>query len=429
MVGMRQESEIEPLHEELLARKKRQHAAFVSARLILVSLFIILWPLMFVLRLYLPIGFLVALLVEAACLVIYGRATRGVRDVRTLDRYHYLLLVGEIGFHTAMVYYLGGVSWLGAISYIYAILYANAFLPWRQALVFAAALSVTATSMMILEARGVVAHQWFLEQGPERFQDPRFLATSAIMFVGVMFTISFWMAWIGSEMRRERDEALKAADSLGSMQEELRQLNEELERKVQERTEALAWRAEHDQLTGLLNRGAIARRCQELIALAQRTDKPLAVVMADADGFKRCNDVGGHLHGDEVLRLMAHALRSACRGTDLVGRLGGDEFLVVLFDATHEGVRRLVESAHESLDRMRALATDPRLPLPYLSFGAAFFPEHGSDVEELVRVADHAMYRVKQRGGRSWEIGVAADAVAPVSTTKSFIKDETPAHG
>ena len=149
--------------------------------------------------------------------------------------------------------------------------------------------------------------------------------------------------------------------------------------------------------------------------------------MADADGFKRCNDVGGHLHGDEVLRLMAHALRGACRATDLVGRLGGDEFLVVLFDANGEGVRRLVEAAHESLSRMRALAKDPNLPLPYLSFGAAFLPEHGSTMEELVRVADHAMYRVKQRGGRSWEIGTAADAMAPSPTAALPAAGETAA--
>lgn len=392
---------------DTFAQNKRQHRAFALARLVLVLLFVGLWPLMFLLRLTLPVGFLVALVVEAVTLVGYGWLVRRARSARTLDRLHYVLLTAEIGFHSAMVYYLGGVSWLGPIAYIYAVLYAGAFLSRWQTVIFTAAVSSAAVTLMSLDGAGVIPHQWFLPQGPDRYQDPRFLATSAIMFVGVLGTVAFWVAWLGSEMRRERDEALTANVELVTVQAQLRALNEELERKVEERTEALLRRAETDQLTGLLNRGAVTRRFRELLALAQRGGRPLAVVLADGDNFKACNDLGGHPHGDRILQFLARGLAEKSRETDYIGRMGGDEFLMVLPDTSALGAVKLCRRVARYIEKKKDRAWEG-LPVPTLSFGIAVFPNCGSDADDLIRSADQAMYQAKREGGNRWRFSGGA---------------------
>lgn len=405
---------------DTFAQNKRQHRAFALARLVLVLLFVGLWPLMFLLRLTLPVGFLVALVVEAVTLVGYGWLVRRARSARTLDRLHYVLLMAEIGFHSAMVYYLGGVSWLGPIAYIYAVLYAGAFLSRWQTVIFTAAVSSAAVTLMSLDGAGVIPHQWFLPQGPDRYQDPRFLATSAIMFVGVLGTVAFWVAWLGSEVRRERDEALTANVELVTVQAQLRALNEELERKVEERTETLLKRAETDQLTGLLNRGAVTRRFRELLALAQRGGRPLAVVLADGDNFKACNDLGGHPHGDRILQFLARGLAERSRETDYIGRMGGDEFLMVLPDTSALGAVKMCRRVARYIEKKKDRAWEG-LPVPTLSFGIAVFPNCGSDADDLIRSADQAMYQAKREGGNRWRFsgGASEEEESEVSGAKA----------
>lgn len=399
--------------------RKRQHRAFVSARLMLVLLFIALWVVMLAARLALPVGFLVALVVEVGVLLGYGWLARVARSARTLDRLHYALLTAEIGFHSAMVYYLGGVSWLGSIVYIYAILYAAAFLSRWQTVVFTAGVAAASLSLLSLEGAGVIPHQIFLPQGPDRLEDPRFLATSAIMFVGVLGTIAFWVAWLGSEVRRERDDVLRANEKLVAVQGQLRALNEELEGKVEERTAALRVRAETDQLTGLLNRGAITRRFQELLALAQRGGRPLAVVLADGDKFKECNDRGGHPYGDRILQFLARALVEKSRETDHVGRMGGDEFLIVLPDTDGPGAVRVCRRVARYIEKKREEAWEG-LPVPTLSFGIALFPSCGASVDELIRTADQAMYEAKGDRRKRWRFsGMALKEEKEASGTKA----------
>lgn len=393
--------------EGQLAEKRRQHRAFVGARLLLVSLFLGLWLLLWPTGYGLPYGFMFVLVGETGALLIYLRLVAGVRQERTLDRLHYVLLTAELGFHTAIFYFLGGLSWLGAVAYIYALMYATVFLTWRQAVAFTVAVAVAFMTLVSLDGSGLIPHQWFLPQGPDRFRDPEFIVTTSLAFVGVLATVTFWMVFIGNEVRRERDEALKANASLVNAQDELRRLNDELERKVQERTRALLRRAEIDQLTGLRNRGAVTRRCQEMLLLAKRGKRPLAVVMADADGFKACNDEGGHQYGDWVLQALARGLKEGCRGSDIVGRMGGDEFLIVLPDTAEQGALHVCRRVAERLEERKAEHRRDGLPWPSLSFGVAIFPEHGSGLDELIRVADRAMYEAKASGGGCWKAGVS----------------------
>lgn len=371
----------------------------------LVALFIGLWLLLVPVGYPMPYGFLFVLLAESGALFAFMFAVARAPDMRSLQRMHFLLLAVELVCHTAMVYYLGGVSWLGCVAYIYALMYASVFLSLPQAAAFTAAVGAAYLAIISLDAAGTIPHQWYLPQGPDRYKDTEFLVTTSLAFVGVLATITFWMVFIGQELRKERDVAIRANHELLKAQEELRILNEELEKKVEERTRTLSWRAEHDILTGLLNRGAISRRSQELLALARRGGRPLCIVVADGDNFKVCNDISGHAYGDEVLRATAECLCQSCRESDVVGRLGGDEFLIVLPDTDVKGAlkfcKRLLRQVEERRLSWRLAGPD----LPTVSLGVAVFPDHGSDVDELIRIADRAMYDAKAAGGNRAAVG------------------------
>jgi len=405
---------------DTLARNKRQHKAFVSARLALVLLFMALWLILIPIGYPMPVGFALVLAGEAAVLLAYRWRLAKVQEERTLHRLHYLLLALELVFHTGIVYFLGGLSWLGSVAYIYALMYATVFLSPRQAVAFTAAVAAAFITIVSLDGLGVVPHQWYLPQGPDRFRDLGFVVTTTVAFIGVLATVTFWMVFIGSEVRRERDEALRANAELMTVQGQLRALNEELERKVEERTEALLKRAETDQLTGLLNRGAITRRFREMLALAQRGGRPLAVVLADGDNFKACNDLGGHPHGDRILQFLARGLADKSRETDYIGRMGGDEFLMLLPDTSALGAVKLCRRVAQYIEKKKDRAWDG-LPVPTLSFGIAVFPDCGSDADDLIRAADQAMYEAKREGGNRWRFsgGVAEEEEPAASGAKA----------
>lgn len=413
---------------DALAAKLRHHRKFATARLMLVMMFIGLWVVIIPVGPVMPLGFLLVLIAEAGVLLYYRWLLGKARTVRALDRLHYCLLVCELGFHTAIVYFLGGLSWLGPMAYIYALMYATIFLTWRQAVLFTAAVVAAFTVLVSLDGAGVIPHQWYLPQDADRYQDPRFIATTVIAFVGVLFTVTFWMVFVGNEVRRERDEALKANAQLVGVQEQLRALAEELEHKVEERTEALLRRAETDQLTGLLNRGAIARRLREHLALAHRGARPLAVILADGDKFKSCNDRGGHPYGDRILQFLARGLSEKLRESDYVGRMGGDEFLMVLPDTDAAGAIRLCRRVTRYIEKKQERSWEG-LPVPTLSFGIAIYPDCARSSDELVRTADEAMYKAKREGGNCWRLGPGAaeteEVVAGVSRAGVFAKDGT----
>ncbi len=203
------ESALAIKNEELqLAESQRQYRAFLTARLLLVGLFIGLWVLLLALRYPMPPGVLGVLVIEGTALAGFLGAVRLARDVRALQHLHYAQLVVEFACHTAIVYFLGGVSWLGALAYIYALMYAVVFLSWRQVAVFTAAVVAAYLAVVSLDGTGLIPHQWYLPQGPDRYQNTEFLVTTSIAFAGVLATITFWMVFIGNELRRERDFAL-----------------------------------------------------------------------------------------------------------------------------------------------------------------------------------------------------------------------------
>jgi diguanylate cyclase (GGDEF)-like protein len=394
--------------------KKRQYRAFVTARIVLVGLFIALWQLFFVFGYPMPYGFLVVLTVEMAVLIGFLVLVKWLNHDDSLDRFHILLLACEIVLHSAIFYFLGGVSWLGAIAYLFALMYAAVFLSYSQAVIFATLVSLSFIGVVVLDGTETLPHQWYLPQGPLRYQDADFVVPTTVGFVGVAFAVTIWMVFIGSEMRRERDIAVEAYKQLMATQRQLENLNEELEMKVAERTRTLVFRAEHDNLTGLYNRGSITRRCQEAIALARRSGHHVAVIVADGDRFKRCNDSGGHGYGDHVLRVVADTIRDTSRESDFVGRLGGDEFLIVLPDTGAVGAARYCRRILRALAEAGPASGNASLHFPGLSLGIAIFPDHGPAADLLIRAADAAMYSAKNRGGNSYCLA------GPIATATGF---------
>lgn len=166
---------------------------------------------------------------------------------------------------------------------------------------------------------------------------------------------------------------------------------------------ALRRRALHDPLTSLPNRYLFLDRLETAAARHRRFEgKGTAVLFIDLDEFKQINDSHGHEAGDAVLREVAARLLTSVRGTDTVGRLGGDEFAVICEDT---GVEEALVIANRILETCREPAQLAECELVAgLSIGIAVAPPYG--FEELVRRADEAMYRAKQRGGGCVEVAV-----------------------
>lgn len=159
-------------------------------------------------------------------------------------------------------------------------------------------------------------------------------------------------------------------------------------------------RAHHDALTRILNRAGLEERFQATCGFAERDGKGVAVALLDLDGFKPINDTHGHQVGDQVLQEVARRLSKSLRSYDQVARLGGDEFVVVFFDVkkTDQALQHLGQKL------LRALAppihlSEQALPIRVgVSIGFSRFPEDGKNLEDLLEVADAAMYQAKRQG-------------------------------
>jgi diguanylate cyclase (GGDEF)-like protein len=155
--------------------------------------------------------------------------------------------------------------------------------------------------------------------------------------------------------------------------------------------------AQFDSLTGAYTRGFAMAVMDRAVCRAARGDaKALGVLMLDLDHFKRINDAHGHARGDLVLKQTTHAMQSTLRAGDIVGRFGGEEFVVLLPGAD-------LEQAMSAAERCRAAVEKMTIPdAPYLSVtasvGVAAFPDHGKDLDELLKASDRAMYAAKANG-------------------------------
>ena len=159
-----------------------------------------------------------------------------------------------------------------------------------------------------------------------------------------------------------------------------------------------------DGLTGLLNRRGVDERAAELVAVARRYARPLSGVLVDVDHFKRVNDAHGHAAGDVVLREVAARLRGSARAADVLGRYGGEEFVVLLPETPLAGGVAVAEKL-ATLLRAAPIAVGPALAVPVTaSFGVTALVPEMTGPEQLYAAADAALYRAKHLGGDRIEV-------------------------
>lgn len=160
---------------------------------------------------------------------------------------------------------------------------------------------------------------------------------------------------------------------------------------------ALKYQATHDQLTGLWNRGMILEHLKREVSRARRKTAPVGVLMADIDHFKRINDSHGHRTGDTVLREVGQRMRSVLRDYDVIGRYGGEEFLLVLGGTEPTAARDVAERVRAAVHSQPFRDGSLELSVS-LSLGIACTTSVGFEPDALIHVADQALYQAKARG-------------------------------
>ncbi|SDM45735.1 diguanylate cyclase [Oryzisolibacter propanilivorax] len=200
---------------------------------------------------------------------------------------------------------------------------------------------------------------------------------------------------------RSSTEARQLGQALAGMTQRLLAANQALEETVQQRTrqlqqalQALERQASTDPLTGVLNRRGFDARMVALLGLARRSARPLSVVALDVDHFKRINDTHGHGAGDEVLRRLAASLQARARRSDVVARVGGEEFVVLLPDTDVAGARTIAQA----LLQVVAEQEDPVVGRVTISAGVAGLRGPEEEPATLLDRADAALYRAKREG-------------------------------
>ena len=222
----------------------------------------------------------------------------------------------------------------------------------------------------------VAGHHWTLSLSTQKAFEVRYgrgpETVTAVAGVGLSLLLAL-LAWL---MVNGRNRALRLASE---MTEELRQM------------------AQHDPLTGLPNRALFDDRLAQEFARAKRQNGRFAMVFLDLDHFKPINDNYGHAVGDQVLRWVAGQLQNSVRAADTVGRIGGDEFVVLLAQLSDsDAILTLAEKLHAAL--RQPFVVDGHALSISCCIGVAVYPQDGTDALTLTKGADDAMYRAKEAG-------------------------------
>lgn len=194
------------------------------------------------------------------------------------------------------------------------------------------------------------------------------------------------------------------------------------------RLEEASFRANYDPVTGLPNRRLLLDRLAQAIEIMKRDGLGLAVMFMDLDGFKAINDTFGHAAGDELLKTVGARLRDQVRGSDTVGRLGGDEFMVISLDVadSHTAGRlaaMIIEAVSAPIWLDGSGGQEVRVGA---SVGIALYPRDGAETIELINRADAAMYQAKQAGRGIWRDcggeAISGTEAVPARLAERFVR-------
>jgi diguanylate cyclase (GGDEF)-like protein len=301
--------------------------------------------------------------------------------------------------------------------------------------------AILAGSQGVLEAKGEDGVDWLLAHqvvytNPDGAFPLRVLITVPLKGVfeeanralsrdllGIILATLFLLvaAWFGSEwlMLRKFRALLGAAQQMRSGdlnartgipygEEELGQLArafDDMAGALQQRERKLQEQAISDPLTGLYNRRYLDEFLPRELARSGRSATPVAVMLIDLDHFKRVNDSSGHEAGDIALRAVGNLLRANVRGSDIACRFGGEEFALILPETDAEAALRRAEGIRVAIAELDLSYSGKPLGKITASFGLALFPDHAPDTDELLRVADVALYAAKGAGRNRVVVG------------------------
>ncbi|GEM_PF-2820152 len=200
---------------------------------------------------------------------------------------------------------------------------------------------------------------------------------------------------ISERKRQERElqEAKKAAEATSAMLRQAVRRAHRLNQQLRAAQKELEQRASTDPLTGTLTRRAVLERLDEELARSQRTGAPCGVGLIDLDRFKQLNDCYGHLAGDEALRVVAGRIATNLRPYDVIGRYGGEEFLLLMPGADAEEVRAILERVRQAVAASLVEVQGHQLKLTVSAGGVS---GRGDLLEDLIRAADEALYEAKR---------------------------------
>lgn len=200
------------------------------------------------------------------------------------------------------------------------------------------------------------------------------------------------VSWVHSVIKGNSDEAQKLLLTIGVNISERKRAEEEVIKMATE-----------DPLTGLSNRRMFQSELENKINSAKRYGFSIALFYLDLDLFKIINDTNGHEAGDKLLIQVAHLLKEGLRNTDLLSRIGGDEFTVVIQNDDLETIKTVAGKINNLLSQLGYSFNDMSYKVS-VSTGIAIYPDHGSSVNELLANADLAMYQAKEQGGGQYHI-------------------------
>ncbi len=169
---------------------------------------------------------------------------------------------------------------------------------------------------------------------------------------------------------------------------------------ISDDNETLARLAAKDGLTGLFNHAYIKERMKQELFRSQMYKHSMSLLMIDVDNFKSINDTFGHAFGDTVLKTVATLMKQNLRPTDIIGRYGGEEFLIILANAKNQDARLIAERLRITIEShsFEMLPSPAETFTVTVSIGGCTYPDHGQTVEELAAYADESLYIAKRKG-------------------------------
>jgi diguanylate cyclase (GGDEF)-like protein len=248
------------------------------------------------------------------------------------------------------------------------------------------------TSAWLIVRRRIADSDWSanLLMPMARVEDiARVAALTAAAGIALLLMLGVLLAQLRSRVRerkRSRRRLERAHRALGQQNEELRLLSEELRRK-----------SITDSLTGMANRAFFLDSAAAMVGVAKRHGTPLALLLVDADHFKRINDDFGHPAGDAVLQLLAAVLTAQTREGDVAARYGGEEFIVALPHTTAQAAGELAERIRARIAAQPSPSGMAGLRIA-VSIGVAQYRPEEPDIGETIRRADAALYAAKHAG-------------------------------